>query len=283
MSLSNQNIELLEQLLADEATDGLEASASNEIEDMLESGGGPERDDFMRVASLMQMGFLKQDKSSGERLPDNLREKLAEQANEFFGQQANQAPASSVTDIRSARKPREEHATAALPTKRSWLHADRAGWAVAATLLLAFFVLRPDQAPTSPDSSTTQQRAALMASANTIIAPWASGIAADGYEDVTGDVVWSDIEQAGYMRLSGLVANNAANAQYQLWIVDPDRDERPVDGGVFNVPAGVDEIIIPIDAKLKVGGPAAFAITLEQPGGVVVSAGPLLVVAPVTG
>jgi anti-sigma-K factor RskA len=122
-----------------------------------------------------------------------------------------------------------------------------------------------------------------MASADTVIAPWATGIAADGYEEVTGDVVWSDSEQAGYMRLSGLVANNADSAQYQLWIVDPDRDERPVDGGVFDVPAGVDEVIIPIDSKLDISAPAAFAITLEQPGGVVVSAGPLLVVAPVTG
>jgi len=92
-----------------------------------------------------------------------------------------------------------------------------------------------------------------------------------------------DEQQAGYMRLSGLVANEPGTAQYQLWIVDPDRDARPVDGGVFDVPADDEEVIIPIDSKLRINGPAAFAITLEKPGGVVVSAGPLLVVAPVAG
>ena len=74
-------------------------------------------------------------------------------------------------------------------------------------------------------------------------------------------------------------ANDPGQSQYQLWIVDPDRSAQPVDGGVFDIPSGTKEVIIPIDAKLDVSKPQAFAITLEKPGGVVVSAGPLLVVA----
>ncbi len=62
--------------------------------------------------------------------------------------------------------------------------------------------------------------------------------------------------------------------------MDPGRDARPVDGGVFDI-TGEGEVIVPIDAKLPIGTPAVFAITLEQPGGVVVSDGPLLVIAPV--
>jgi hypothetical protein len=42
-------------------------------------------------------------------------------------------------------------------------------------------------------------------------------------------------------------------------------------------------VTIPIHAKLRIGRPKAFAITLEHAGGVVVSDGPLLVVAAVTG
>lgn len=281
MSQSEQNIDRLQQLLADEAAYGLDPIAGKDVDQMMESGASLERDEFMKVAGLMQVGFLQQDQRHAERMPDDLRQKLAQQARDFFEQQPTKAQSPSVTDIRSARKPREERAPAS--PRRSWLNADRAGWAVAATLLIALFVLRPDQAPPSAEPSLNQQRAALMASADAVIAPWATGIAADGYEEVTGDVVWSDSQQTGYMRLSGLIANNAANEQYQLWIVDPGRDERPVDGGVFDVPAGVDEVIIPIDSKLAVSAPAAFAITLEQPGGVVVSAGPLLVVAPVIG
>ena len=92
-------------------------------------------------------------------------------------------------------------------------------------------------------------------------------------------VVWNDERQEGYMLLTGMPANDPATSQYQLWIVDPDRDENPVDGGVFDVPSGEPSVVIPIDAKLAVSNPAVFAITREQPGGVVVSKGPLLVIA----
>ena len=61
------------------------------------------------------------------------------------------------------------------------------------------------------------------------------------------------------------------------------RDANPIDGGVFDVPAGVGEHVVRIEAKLQVLRPQAFAITLEKPGGVVVSDGPLLVVAAAEG
>jgi membrane-bound ClpP family serine protease len=44
-----------------------------------------------------------------------------------------------------------------------------------------------------------------------------------------------------------------------------------VDGGVFNIPSGSATAIIPIRNALQVSDPAAFVITLEQPGGVVKS------------
>ena len=62
--------------------------------------------------------------------------------------------------------------------------------------------------------------------------------------------------------------------QYQLWIVDPDRAPQPVDGGVFDVAARPGRQVIPIDPALVIDQPAAFVITLEQAGGVVVSEGP---------
>jgi anti-sigma-K factor RskA len=90
---------------------------------------------------------------------------------------------------------------------------------------------------------------------------------------VTGDVVWDPISQHGFLRLQGLSANDARQSQYQLWIFDRDRDERfPVDGGVFDIPAGRSEVIIPFVARLHVTQPALFAVTVERPGGVVVSA-----------
>ena len=73
------------------------------------------------------------------------------------------------------------------------------------------------------------------------------------------------------MKLRGLAANNPERHQYQLWIFDGGRSQYPVDGGVFDVIAEDGESIVPVDAKLAVRQPAAFAITVEQPGGVVVS------------
>ena len=85
-----------------------------------------------------------------------------------------------------------------------------------------------------------------------------------------GDVVWSSSAQEGYMTIRGLPVNDKSKEQYQLWIVDPIRDEKPVDGGVFDI-TNATESIIPIHAKLQVDKPTLFAITTEKPGGVVVS------------
>ncbi|MHC4837861.1 MAG: hypothetical protein ACYTF3_06710 [Planctomycetota bacterium] len=88
----------------------------------------------------------------------------------------------------------------------------------------------------------------------------------------TGEVVWSDTEQRGYMKFSGLGVNDPSVEQFQLWIFDDMTDTaHPVDGGVFDIPSGATEVVIPIDAKIKVKEAFQFAITVEKPGGVVVS------------
>ncbi|HBS29912.1 MAG TPA: hypothetical protein DEB06_10805 [Phycisphaerales bacterium] len=88
---------------------------------------------------------------------------------------------------------------------------------------------------------------------------------------VSGEAVWSSERQAGYMRFAGLPVNDPAVEQYQLWIFDPSQPEAtPIDGGVFNI-ASTGDVVVPIDPKLKVSGPTLFALTIEKPGGVVVS------------
>jgi hypothetical protein len=87
----------------------------------------------------------------------------------------------------------------------------------------------------------------------------------------SGDVVWSSTQQRGYMRFVGLTPNDPTQYQYQLWIFDKDRDDKfPVDGGVFDV-SSTGEVIVPISAKLHVNEATLFAVTIEKPGGVVVS------------
>jgi anti-sigma-K factor RskA len=110
----------------------------------------------------------------------------------------------------------------------------------------------------------------IRSSVEMVRADWAAGNVKD-MKQVSGDVVWSDEKQAGYMRLRGLPANDGTKETYQLWIFDKTQDKTtPIDGGTFDVPED-GEIIIPINAKLKADDPEMFAITIEKPGGVVVS------------
>ena len=95
--------------------------------------------------------------------------------------------------------------------------------------------------------------------------------ASDPYAGLSGEVIWNDEKQEGYMSLENLVVNDPTINQYQLWIVDPERDEFPVDGGVFDITQKDGKQIIPIRNALAINKPVAFVITLEQPGGVVKS------------
>ena len=95
--------------------------------------------------------------------------------------------------------------------------------------------------------------------------------ASDPYAGLSGEVIWNDEKQEGYMSLKNLAVNDPTKNQYQLWIVDPERDELPVDGGVFDITEKDGKSIIPIRNALAINKPVAFVITLEQPGGVVKS------------
>jgi hypothetical protein len=151
-------------------------------------------------------------------------------------------------------------------------------WAIAALFAILFvarsFFPNPasvggqkltDKLPLSPEAA----RNAFLGKAGDLIESDFGGTGA--YSQMTGKVVWSDRLQEGYMTLKNLPANDPASNQYQLWIVDPGRDEKPVDGGVFDIPANATTAVIPIRNPLIVTDPQAFVITLEKPGGVVVS------------
>jgi anti-sigma-K factor RskA len=73
------------------------------------------------------------------------------------------------------------------------------------------------------------------------------------------------------MRFTDLPKNDSSKETYQLWIFDEAQDEKtPIDGGTFDVTAD-GEVIVPINAKLVPRNTKAFAVTIERPGGVVVS------------
>lgn len=135
----------------------------------------------------------------------------------------------------------------------------RAGWWVAAAATIAMWlatrdVLRPDTTPPARDW---------------IAQTWTATADPDA-TGVTGEVRWSPSQNRGTMVFEGLPRNDPTTAQYQLWIFDATRStDYPIDGGVFDAVEGRFEI--PIDAKINVDQATLFAITLERPGGVVVS------------
>jgi hypothetical protein len=166
----------------------------------------------------------------------------------------------------------------ALRPRRSY--AMWGGW-LAAAAMLALWVRGPVKpsavvaaAPTAAASSAAASwvRDSLMA-VDTAITRIAWAPTADSTAlGASGDVVWSTRAQRGVMRLIGLKSNDAKRWQYQLWIFDKTRDQRyPVDGGVFDVPPGATEVFVPINARVPVGSAVMFAVTVEAPGGVVVS------------
>ena len=88
---------------------------------------------------------------------------------------------------------------------------------------------------------------------------------------VHGEAYFDPTTAEGLLEIEGLAANDPSVEQYQLWIFDAERDERyPVDGGVFDV-RGSGRTLIPVQARLAVGRPVMFAVTVEKPGGAVVS------------
>jgi len=173
----------------------------------------------------------------------------------------------------------------AAPTRRAGNPVLRwGGWLAAAAMVLVWVVAprgprlqtaEPPQevadAPRGPLDGAQLRDSLLQADSALVRLAWTT-LGDSSALGATGDVVWSEGGQRGVMRIAGLEPNDHRRFQYQLWIFDKTRDERyPVDGGVFDIPAGAREVFVPIDARLPVGEAVMFAITVEPPGGVVVS------------
>jgi len=247
------------ELLLLRATEGLSDEQHEHLRALLSEHGLNDIPDYDLSAAAAANAFALQRVQDYEEAPSSLKAKLLDDADTFFGDAR-----SNVVEL-----PARQSATRA---NWNW------GWAAAAALALALVMTNLDTVnPSRPDFAEAREQ--LIATSNaTRIIPWASP-QDPAFAQVTGDVVWNDELQEGYMLLTGMPANDPSVAQYQLWVVDPDRDSNPVDGGVFDIPSGQQSVVIPINAKLAVDDPTVFAITREQPGGVVVSKGPLLVIA----
>jgi hypothetical protein len=243
--------ERIEELLAQHTTEGL---STLELEELRDLGVSEDEIESMELAAaaahVAMLGTI-------EPMPAHLRARVA-----------SKAPARGLKLSGTPAAPRDRGTGTGLAPWMGWV-------AAAAALVLAVLAWWPSARPgPTPSPSIEAQRQSLLAQGDVLRGDWSGWGDSPAVDGVQGDVVWSPERQEGYMRFRGLAPNNPGEAQYQLWIVDAARGEPlkvpPVDGGVFDV-AGRGEVIVPIRAKLPVGQAVAFAITVEPPGGVVVS------------
>jgi hypothetical protein len=268
MSASAKYTDRVMELLVQRATDGLNASEQVELNRLLGQSKHSDGNQFEPTAAALLLAGVGEE----EPLPEGLKAKLMVQAENFSIQMPRSAvvnmPVAEATAPATRRRPvpaRSAKSTGRASTQQPW-----AWLAVAASFLFAIAGWWP-RLGDEGEVDLERQREQLLALQATVQKEWQAtqDPAAKG---VSGDVVWNQVTQVGYMRFRGLPSNNPQRAQYQLWIFDRARgDKYPVDGGVFDVPNDKGEIVIPITARLPVRDPAMFAVTLEEAGGTVVS------------
>jgi anti-sigma-K factor RskA len=255
--------ERFEELRAARALGELDAQERNELEALLAEQAGLDLEADELAAAAAELAQL--DPARLEPLPAALAKKLEADGRAWLAQGARAAQP-------AAREPAPIRELRPKSGGGAW------GWiAAAAALVLALIGWWPELRGTSM-LSPSAGRDALVAKRSSndevLLVPWKGTDHARGAE---GDVVWDAKEQRGFMRIRGLARNDPTQTQYQLWIFD-ETQTNPIDGGVFDI--GADgELVIPIDAKLHVAKPTLFAVTVEKPGGVVVSAQEKIVLA----
>ena len=261
----------LSDLLVQQAIEGLSAADEVELQELLAAypDANPQAIESTAAAVLLAGNWKE------EPLPEAARLRLEAAAAGFCA-------ANTIVELPKA-SPRAPDVG-----KGRSVSSGFAWFAAAASIVLAVIAWLPRQqqqveldlvTQASPDAETlAARRQTLLAAARPLVREWSSTDDPAG-AGVQGDVVWDAASQTGYMRFTGLPANDPGALQYQLWIFDEARDDRyPVDGGVFDIPSDGGEVVIPILAKLPVTSPKLFAVTIERPGGVVVSSRERIVV-----
>ena len=260
--------ERLGELLMQRATGALSAPEADALTQALSRLPQGEIARWEAAAAELAAALAAADPATREPLPAALAERIISNGEAVMRAQPRATAAAPV-----------QAAVLALPARRSAGVLAWGGWLAAAALALWIAVPRtpppPDVAAagaTGAVDSVALLRDSLLTrdSASERLA-W-TATADSAARGASGDVVWSGRAQRGVMRIAGLQANDRRRWQYQLWIFDKSRDQKyPVDGGVFDVPPGTTEVLVPIDARVPVHDAVMFAVTVEPAGGVVVS------------
>jgi anti-sigma-K factor RskA len=263
MSSSIPPRDRLWELLADRALDQLSAAEQQELDKLLAEHRDISADELDLAAAATYLALTE---TSFEPLPLHLQERIAEHSRQYYA---------SISKIPLAAIPNSKVETVmvpAAPSRWQW-----AGWfAAAACLLLAAWGWWPRLTPQRMGSAVVA-RAELLSKPDVVKADLPVLPDAASSPEAKADLVWSQADQTGYLRLRGIAPNDPRKHQYQIWIFDGQQDDRyPISGGVFDVSAAdidptTGEAVVPINPEIKVATPKMIAVTVEKPGGVVVS------------
>lgn len=255
--------ERVEELLSVLVTEGLNADQQAEFDaiDWQAIGTTAEIEVARTEKAAAAFAIAFESSSNQKPLPDNLLQRLTGDANEFF-EDANTG--STTIEPGSSIQPVVRESVAAPPNWREALAV------LAAAACLAVMLFNWAGTENKPRTLSTGDQMAMLlkaSPADLVTADWTQVHS----ETATGKVHWSDQKQEGFMVFNDLPINDPTIQQYQLWVFDTDAEQaHPVDGGVFDI-QNDGEVIVPIDVRVPVKKAVMFAVTIEEPGGVVVS------------
>ncbi len=264
---SNRDRERFDELLVDRATIGLTAAEQTELDQLAQQLNVPVDDSVDLAAAAVDSLVAAEELVP---LPEHLRDAVLKSAT------SESATSESVVQTRnSIDDPKVELAARTAPVVNTngtngLRTRDFLGMlVVAASLMLAAFAWFGDKTKPAPSIAELHDQFVSVQPADLVDVSWTS---TDPNATIEGSVLFSSELQEGYMTFKGLPINDPKVEQYQLWIFDRVRDEKyPVDGGVFDIAAANKRTIVKINPKINVTEATLFAITIEKPGGVVVS------------
>lgn len=264
---SHPENERLLDLLAAYSVQELTPEERDELKMLLEQEDGFTAQEFEVAAAAMHLAMSEPDLI----MPESLADRVISDANEYF-EKLHPPTEPKTAPVSSALSAPADVSTAAGEPKPGFSLREGLAWLVAAAAVVVLFVNRPvpkdDPVDPGPQVVTAaESREVLLKANDTIKLDWQTTPDPTA-TDASGDIVWNTKRQQGFMRIADLRKNDPKEFQYQLWIFDHDQ-KHPIDGGVFDITDA--EQLIPIDAKIAALDVFQFAITIEKPGGVVVS------------
>lgn len=249
--LTPDQLARLRDLLADRAVGALDAADMAELQNLIASGGQAEAEAFDQEVGALAAAMHT---PPSTRMPREARERLAA---------AGERLVVNTTSTKSSRS---------MLGTFGWL-------AAAAAVLIAVVGWWPRLFPARTPALSPSQ---VVDAFNRTYPQDAHDVPMNTLKDDTLAVdakavaVWSQVANRGFVKIKGLAANDPKKFQYQFWIFDGTRPaETPVSAAVFDISqavydAATGEYIIPINPAVRINKPAAIAVTVEQPGGVVV-------------